>query len=87
MKLPRDVSGEELARRLAGLGYERTRQVGSHARLTTGERGGHSITVPMHRDIRVGTLDAILERVAAHFGLARTELVERLFGSGDSGES
>jgi len=29
MKLPRDISGEELAELLAGLGYKITRQTGS----------------------------------------------------------
>jgi predicted RNA binding protein YcfA (HicA-like mRNA interferase family) len=81
LKLPRDVSGQELVRLLAKLGYEKTRQVGSHVRLSTAEHGGHKITVPMHRDIRVGTLDEIMERVAAHFGLTREDLAERLFGT------
>lgn len=35
MKLPRDISGLELANKLAVLGYEITRQNGSHIRLTT----------------------------------------------------
>ena len=38
MKLPRDVSGVDLAKRLGRLGYEVTRQTGSHLRLTTRER-------------------------------------------------
>ncbi|HUT98854.1 MAG TPA: type II toxin-antitoxin system HicA family toxin [bacterium] len=33
MKLPRDVSGVKLARRLGKLGYVVTRQTGSHIRL------------------------------------------------------
>ena len=33
MKLPRDVSGDELGKRLGKLGYEITRQTGSHIRL------------------------------------------------------
>ncbi len=35
MKLPRDISGEELAKLLKKFGYEITRQTGSHIRLTT----------------------------------------------------
>jgi len=35
MKLPRDLSGEALARLLRRYGYEVTRQAGSHIRLTT----------------------------------------------------
>jgi predicted RNA binding protein YcfA (HicA-like mRNA interferase family) len=35
MKLPRDVSVDELAKALKVLGYNVTRQTGSHFRLTT----------------------------------------------------
>ena len=35
MRIPRDVSGDELAKLLKRYGYEVTRQVGSHMRLTT----------------------------------------------------
>lgn len=34
MKLPRDVSGLELAKRLEVMGYEKSRQAGSHMRMT-----------------------------------------------------
>ncbi len=34
MKLPRDISGIELAKALARVGYVTTRQTGSHVRLT-----------------------------------------------------
>jgi predicted RNA binding protein YcfA (HicA-like mRNA interferase family) len=39
MKLPRDVSGDDLAKALRVLGYATTRQTGSHYRVTT-EQGG-----------------------------------------------
>ncbi len=46
MKLPRDLSGSQLIKALAALDYEKTRQRGSHARVTTQRRTsrGHSIT-------------------------------------------
>ena len=50
-KLPRDVSGQELVAALAVLGYEVTRQTGSHVRLTT-QLGGeqhHLRRYPGHR--------------------------------------
>ncbi len=56
MKLPRDVSGDDLAKALKKLGYEVTRQTGSHLRLTTTEGGQHHVTVPRHDPLRVGTL-------------------------------
>lgn len=34
MRLPRDLTGAELVRRLAKLGYRQTRQTGSHVRLS-----------------------------------------------------
>lgn len=79
MRLPRDVSGRELARRLAALGYAITRQTGSHLRLTTSERGEHHLTIPDHPALRVGTLAAILAEVAAHHRLERNRVMELLF--------
>lgn len=78
MRLPRDLTGAELVRRLARLGYGVTRQTGSHMRLTSHQRGEHHVTVPGHDPLRVGTLAAILEAVAAHHGLDRDELLSRL---------
>jgi len=80
LRLPRDVSGDDLAKALGTLGYRLTRQTGSHLRLTTTERGEHHVTVPRHAEPRVGTLAGVLGDVAEHFGLTREELVERLFG-------
>jgi len=81
VKLPRDVSGQDLARRLKPYGYEVTRQVGSHMRLTTQERGQHHVTIPAHKELRVGTLEYILASVAHHLGLDRQELTLKLFGT------
>jgi predicted RNA binding protein YcfA (HicA-like mRNA interferase family) len=80
MRLPRNLSGDELIAALAKLGYRPTRQRGSHVRLTTDQNGKHEITVPRHNPLRLGTLAAILRDVAAHFGITRDELLERLFG-------
>jgi predicted RNA binding protein YcfA (HicA-like mRNA interferase family) len=80
LRLPRDVSGDDLAKALAALGYRLTRQTGSHLRLTTVERGEHHVTIPRHAALRVGTLAGLLSDVAQHFGLTREELIERLFG-------
>lgn len=48
MKLPRDLTGVELTKRLARLGYAVTRQTGSHLRLTSDQQGEHHVTVPRH---------------------------------------
>jgi predicted RNA binding protein YcfA (HicA-like mRNA interferase family) len=80
VKLPRDLSGHDLAHRLRPYGYEVTRQVGSHMRLTTQEQGKHHITIPAHDHLRVGTLEFILASVAHHLGLKESEFALRLFG-------
>jgi predicted RNA binding protein YcfA (HicA-like mRNA interferase family) len=79
VKLPRDLTGAELAKRLARLDYTVTRQTGSHMRLTKRNGGDHHVTVPRHAPLRVGTLAAILDAVATYHGLNRDELLERLF--------
>lgn len=79
MRLPRDLSGAQLIRALAGLGYLSTRQTGSHVRLTCEAPSQHHITVPLHDPLRIGTLAAILADVAEVHGLTREELLQRLF--------
>ncbi|MDT5120763.1 MAG: hypothetical protein QOC96_245 [Acidobacteriota bacterium] len=79
MKLPRDISGSDLVKALKSLGYEVTRQSGSHIRLTTTEGGEHHVTIPQHDPLRVGTLAGILNDVTAHLGLTRDELVRKIF--------
>jgi predicted RNA binding protein YcfA (HicA-like mRNA interferase family) len=65
MRIPRDLAGSDLARVLGELGYETTRQTGSHARLTTALGGEHHLSVPMHKALPVGTLKSILREVGA----------------------
>ena len=80
MRLPRDLSGSDLAQVLRKLGYSITRQTGSHLRLTTHEHGEHHLTIPLHAPLRIGTLSAILADVSVHFKLSREQLFETLFG-------
>ena len=80
MRLPRDVSGKQLAILLGRYGYEVTRQTGGHIRLTTTQEGEHHVTIPLHGSLRVGTLNAVLSDVAEHLGIPRQTLVETLFG-------
>ncbi len=80
MRLPRDLSGEELAVLLGRYGYEVTRQTGSHMRLTTTEGGEHHVTIPRHESLRVGTLNAIVRDIAEHLDIPRQTLLETLFG-------
>jgi len=80
MKLPRDVSGDELAQILSRIGYRITRQTGSHIRLTTEIQGQHHVTIPNHKSLRIGTLSAIISNVANHVGKNKSDLIEELFG-------
>ena len=80
MRLPRDLTGDDLARALAAFGYAATRQTGSHLRLTTQEFGEHHVTIPRHSPLRMGTLSAILGDVASHRHLPRADVVLQLFG-------
>lgn len=81
MRLPRDLSGADLAKSLKTLGYQITRQTGSHIRLTTHREGEHHVTIPNHPALRVGTLAGVLADVAAHFKISRDDLLKQLFGS------
>ena len=77
MKLPRDVSGEELSRLLRGLGYEIVRQTGSHIRLSRGSE--HHITIPRHRELKVGTMSNIIKDLVDHLKMSREEVIGALW--------
>lgn len=79
MRIPRDWSGEELIKRLKKLGYVPTRQTGSHVRLTRGSADGeHHITVPLHRRLRVGTLNSILNDIAGNLSSTKADVFRKL---------
>jgi predicted RNA binding protein YcfA (HicA-like mRNA interferase family) len=67
-----------LAKALNRVGYSITRQTGSHIRLTLSAMPQHHVTVPAHQPLKVGTLAAILDEVAARLDLNRAELLNRL---------
>jgi predicted RNA binding protein YcfA (HicA-like mRNA interferase family) len=81
VKLPRDISGEELAGILQKYRYTVVRQTGSHIRLTsTFQNAEHHITIPKHKPLKVGTLSGIVNDIAAYLKIERKTLVEELFG-------
>jgi predicted RNA binding protein YcfA (HicA-like mRNA interferase family) len=79
LRLPRDISGDDLAKRLGRVGYEITRQTGSHMRLTITSPKQHHVTIPRHSALRLGTLAGILDDVAAFLEITRDALLQRLF--------
>lgn len=69
-----------LARLLGRLGYQVTRQTGSHLRLTRTAEGEHRITIPRHGALKVGTLNSILKDIAEHLKVSKEELIRKLWG-------
>ncbi len=57
-KLPR-VSGAAVVRALERLGFEKLRQSGSHVIMRRGSKG---CVVPMHGEVKVGTLAGVLRQ-------------------------
>jgi len=57
-KLPR-VSGLALVRALERLGFEKVRQSGSHVIMRRGAKG---CVVPLHAEVKIGTLSGILRQ-------------------------
>ena len=78
MRIPRDMDGAELAKRLERIGYVVTRQVGSHMRLPTQRGGEHHVTIPAHKPLRIGTLNSVVGDVASHLGITKNELLGEL---------
>jgi len=81
LKLPRDLSGDQLTKLLRRYGYEVTRRTGSHIRVTSKLKGTeHHVTIPAHKELRIGTLAEILGDVARYLDMDRDELAKNLFG-------
>jgi predicted RNA binding protein YcfA (HicA-like mRNA interferase family) len=59
VKLPRDLSGADVVKALKRLGFEFSRQTGSHAILRKGPR---TVVVPQHKPIKPGTLKGVIEQ-------------------------
>lgn len=79
MKLPRDLNGHDLARALcAHWAYRQVNQVGSHIILQTDAPKHHRLSVPDHKPLRTGTLNAILRAVAAAKDVDREEILAKL---------
>lgn len=76
MRLPRDLSGEDLVKILCRRwAYRQVNQVGSHVVLETDEPTHQRISIPLHRSLRIGTLNNILRAVALHKDRRRGEIL------------
>ena len=63
-KLPQ-LSGTDIVKRLERLGFEQVRQRGSHVVMRKGVAG---TVVPMHREVKLGTLNGILRQAQISAG-------------------
>ena len=81
MKLPRGVSADRLIRALEHLGYAVIRQKGSHVRLFHEAARNHSISVPMHDPLKIGTFHGILDEVAQAQSISIQEILDLLLVS------
>ena len=79
MKIPRDITANDLLKALKSFGYEIVRQKGSHIRIKTELNGEHYETIPNHKPIKIGTLSGILNNIAEHFDMTKEELMEQIF--------
>jgi predicted RNA binding protein YcfA (HicA-like mRNA interferase family) len=66
-KLP-VLSGQDIVKALERLGFEQARQRGSHVVM---RRGSVGCVVPMHREVKTGTLAGILRQA----GVTQDELM------------
>ncbi|WP_394706864.1 type II toxin-antitoxin system HicA family toxin [Marispirochaeta sp.] len=76
-RLPRDCDYLRLIRLLKKYGYEVIRQKGSHIRLFS-EEYNHSVTIPAHNPVKIGTKNNILSEIAERVATSKDNLVQDL---------
>ncbi len=70
----RGISGERAVRAFEKSGYVRKRQRGSHVRLL--KPGGTPLTIPLHRELKVGLLQNQIRKA----GLTEEDFITLLGG-------
>ena len=79
MKVPRNISGNELISYLLSIGFRKVRQTGSHVRLVAEINGmTQTITVPLHHPLKIGTLSNIVKDVAEKTGRDWMDIMKEL---------
>ena len=80
MRLPRDIGGQDLARRLAVYDYTIIRQTGGHLKLMSNRTGQeHQITLTTGRMLRMATFNSVLVEVARYLTMEKNALAASLF--------
>lgn len=71
------VSGKKLIKVLQKMGYQIIRQKGSHIQMRlNSDNGEHTITVPLHDEIAIGTLNDIIGKVSLWTGINKPTILE-----------
>ena len=79
MKIPRDISSDNIIQSLKKYDYKVTRQTGSHIRLTSNLKGKeHNITIPRHKDLKVGTINSIITDISKYLEIDKENLIKDL---------
>ena len=79
MKVPRNISGNDLISYLVSIGFQKVRQTGSHVRLELVVQDElFGITVPLHDPLKVGTLSNIIKDVAQKTGRDWMKILKEL---------
>jgi len=79
MKIPRDISSDNIIQLLKKYDYKITRRTGSHIRLKSNLKGiEHHITIPRHKDLKVGTINSILNDISKYLEINKEILIKSL---------
>ena len=76
--MPRGVSADRLIRALERLGYTVIRQKGSHVRLFHQAAPTHSVSVPLHNPLKIGTFHGILAEVSQVQAVSIQDIIDLL---------
>ena len=79
MKVPRNVDAADVINLLIRCGYSIVKQTGSHIKLSKKlDECEHSITVPNHKPIKIGTLQSIVKDICFVNNLDINEFYQQL---------
>jgi predicted RNA binding protein YcfA (HicA-like mRNA interferase family) len=79
-KIPRDISGRGMAKLIKIYGYNIVKERGGHIRLLSNIKDSeHKITIPDHKQIKIGTLNNILNDIGGYLKMSKEQLVHELF--------
>lgn len=80
MKIPRDISSDNIIQLLKKYDYKITHQTGSHIRLTSTVKGTeHNITIPKHKELKIGIINNILNDISKYLEIDKESFIQSLF--------